>query len=162
MLHMRFRDSVINSVIYLPFQRHVDYWTVSLLMNHVHWYNVIYIIENVLIIQYLNTPHNNCGCFFSTAVVKFKHTNKRPILVICTWSIMSVYECSELQWLLRAYTPSILHENINGCERPSLQHQSNAVAPLGAPSMVWTQPVQWILNRSPSFFYFIFYIFFIF
>ena len=69
---------------------------------------------------------------------------------------MSVYECSELQRLLRAYTPSILHENINGCERPSLQHQSNAVAPLGAPSMVWTQPVHWISYRPPSFFFFSF------
>ena len=72
---------------------------------------------------------------------------------------MSVYECSELQRLLRAYTPSILHENINGCERPSLQHQSNAVAPLGAPSTVWTQPVH-IECRTGPLVYFIYFFYF--
>jgi len=37
----------------------------------------------------------------------------------------------------------------NGCERPSLQHQSNAVAPLGAPSTVWTQPVHIECRTGP-------------
>ena len=42
-----------------------------------------------------------------------------------------------------------------GCERPSSQHQSNAVAPLGAPSPVWTQPVH-IECRTGPLVYFIF------